>query len=800
MLLIKSRRCIRSWLTIFLIICLTLSFTVISNAEEITKVGVVVGIDTSLNVRSGPGTSHTAIGKLSNGNQVLIYSQPSSGWYKISYNNSYGYVSSAYISVTGDYVPPADYNTYLANQGFPESYWPALQQLHTQYPAWAFTAKQTGLDWSTVISNESVVKRNTIPNSYSDSWKSYEKGAYDWSSNSSVIVDTGGWVTASSDLISYYMDPRNMLGSTNVFQFKSFGFSDSETVDGVKNILNGLFMYPYAGAIVSAAKEANVSAYMLASRVAQEQGETGNSIGTGTTPGYEGYYNFFNIKAAAGGGNDACTNGAIYAKAQGWDTAYEAILGGAVFLGENYIYKEQNTLYFQKFNVVNTVSGLYYHQYMTNVMAPCSEGAKLKSAYTAEQLKSEAISFSIPVYNNMPSSAVSKPTASGNNNNLLSSLSVSGAVLSQSFDRYNYSYNAIVSSDVSNVTVNAVASDSGAAVSGAGNIGLSYGDNNINISVTATNGSTRIYTISVNCQSPISKIVSVSYKSHLQDYGWQTVVSDGALSGTTGELKRLEGIKITVQNNSNLGIKYSTHLQDIGWQGYVSDGAMSGTEGLSKRLEAIKIELTGTEAELYDVYYRVHAQDYGWLSWAKNGRAAGTEGLSKRLEAIEIAVVKKNSVSYDTSNSFVSAYGNSLITYRTHVQDIGWQGFSGDGKLSGTTGKSLRLEGINIKLSTQLPSGSVSYSTHVQDIGWMNSVSDGALSGTTGKAKRLEGIVISLSGEVSKQYDIYYRVHVQDYGWMGWAKNGEIAGSAGFSYRLECIQIVLVLKGGAAPG
>ncbi|MDD4698698.1 MAG: serine protease, partial [Oscillospiraceae bacterium] len=42
--------------------------------------------------------------------------------------------------------------------------------------------------------------------------------------------------------------------------------------------------------------------------------------------------------------------------------------------------------------------------------------------------------------------------------------------------------------------------------------------------------------------------------------------------------------------------------------------------------------------------------------------------------------------------------------------------------------------------------------------------------------------------------------HVQDYGWMGWAKNGEIAGSAGFSYRLECIQIVLVLKGGAAPG
>ena len=35
---------------------------------------------------------------------------------------------------------------------------------------------------------------------------------------------------------------------------------------------------------------------------------------------------------------------------------------------------------------------------------------------------------------------------------------------------------------------------------------------------------------------------------------------------------------------------------------------------------------------------------------------------------------------------------------------------------------------------------------------------------------------------------------------MGWAKNGAQAGSAGFAYRLEGINIVLVPKGGAAPG
>ena len=74
------------------------------------------------------------------------------------------------------------------------------------------------------------------------------------------------------------------------------------------------------------------------------------------------------------------------------------------------------------------------------------------------------------------------------------------------------------------------------------------------------------------------------------------------------------------------------------------------------------------------------------------------------------------------------------------------------------------------------------------------------MSGTQGQAKRLEGISIELYGEVAEYYDIYYRVHAQDIGWMGWAKNGEYAGTAGRSARLEGIQIVLVPKGGAAPG
>jgi uncharacterized protein YjdB/GH25 family lysozyme M1 (1,4-beta-N-acetylmuramidase) len=291
--------------------------------------------------------------------------------------------------------------------------------------------------------------------------------------------------------------------------------------------------------------------------------------------------------------------------------------------------------------------------------------------------------------------------------------------------------------------------------------------------------------------------VSVQYKSHIQNIGWQDYSSDGALSGTIGQSLRLEAINIKVENDSNLGIKYTSHVQDVGWQNYVADDALSGTSGQSKRLEAIKINLTGQDADLYDVYYRVHVQNYGWLSWAKDGQAAGSEGLSKRVEAIEIVIVKKtDSVNYDTTNPFVSIYGNGQIPYRTHVQNYGWQGYVSDGTMSGTQGQALRLEAINIHLNTNLPSGSVVYSTHVQDYGWMAQVSDGALSGTTGQSKRLEAIKINLTGDIGNQYDIYYCVQVQSIGWMGWVKDGAMAGTQGRSLRLEAIEIKLVLKEG----
>ncbi len=135
----------------------------------------------------------------------------------------------------------------------------------------------------------------------------------------------------------------------------------------------------------------------------------------------------------------------------------------------------------------------------------------------------------------------------------------------------------------------------------------------------------------------------VVYSTHIQSYGWQNAISDGSISGTFGEAKRLEGIKIALGDTGyEGGIQYRTHIQTYGWeQDWTYDGATSGTEGQAKRLEAIQIKLYGEIAEHYDVYYRVHSQTYGWMDWVKNGETAGTVGEGKRLEAIQIVLVPR---------------------------------------------------------------------------------------------------------------------------------------------------------------
>lgn len=141
----------------------------------------------------------------------------------------------------------------------------------------------------------------------------------------------------------------------------------------------------------------------------------------------------------------------------------------------------------------------------------------------------------------------------------------------------------------------------------------------------------------------------------------------------------------------------------------------------------------------------------------------------------------------------VSSSNYFNLYYRTHVQDIGWLKNISSGGISGTTGRSLRLEALTLFVDSNLQ-GDVLCKAHVQDVGWQDYVGSGVTAGTTGRSLRLEAVSIILTDELADNYDIYYRVHIQDYGWLNWTKNGGYAGSAGLSKRLEAIEIRLYSK------
>ena len=273
--------------------------------------------------------------------------------------------------------------------------------------------------------------------------------------------------------------------------------------------------------------------------------------------------------------------------------------------------------------------------------------------------------------------------------------------------------------------------------------------------------------------------VSVAYDSHVQDIGWQSWVSDGALSGTTGRALRMEAMTAGLTGApAGLHLLYRAHVQNIGWQDWVSDRAAAGTTGQGLCIEAFEFCLTGTDASLYSVEYQAYVQNIGWQDWVKDGAAAGTTGQSLRVEALHIRVVPRI----------------PDVVYQGHVQNIGWQAAVSDGALSGTTGRSLRVEALEISLANAPAGLHILYRAHVQNIGWQGWVSDGALSGTTGQGLRVEALEITLSGADAARYTVRYQAHVQSVGWQSWVSDGALSGTTGRGLRVEALRIQIQRK------
>jgi len=307
---------------------------------------------------------------------------------------------------------------------FPESYYSGLWLLHNLKPNYVFTPYYTNLSFDTALVAEDSKARSLIQNS---SYPSYVKP-------NSEVYDKPDWMMARTEVVSYFMDPRNFFTPEKIFAFELLGFDPNvHTVDGVREIIRGSFMdgspdYDYAQIIYEAGENAGVSPYFLASRIIQEMGYSGESaLSRGDLTGYEGYYNYYNIGAYAttepGG---AVINGAKYAQwgkdwegqeitdteaayLLPWTSVERAIKGGAIWIATGYIDKGQNTLYFQKFDVLDDGTDRYNHQYAQNIMMAYSEGMRYYRSYDSIGMTDAGFEFIIPVYNNMPDSYGSLP-------------------------------------------------------------------------------------------------------------------------------------------------------------------------------------------------------------------------------------------------------------------------------------------------------------------------------------------------------------------------------------------------------
>lgn len=296
------------------------------------------------------------------------------------------------------------YNGKNLNEEKYPQYKELIDTLKEKYPNWTFTLFYTKLDWNDVIENEGhkdgrTYPLNLIPDSsnYPEDWKCEV--------DKDKRFDNGTWLCASDKAICYQMDPRNVLNEENIFQFKELKYEErAQTVEGIESITKNTFLEgeDISNALIEAGKNANLDPYFIASRLIQEQGRDGTTLSLGYEYQEKTVYNPFNVNAIGNSREEILENAAKYAYEHNWDTLEKALIGGVEFVKKGYIEKGQNTLYLQKFDIVNQDKELYQNQYMQNLLAPESEASNMLEIYESSDTVDSQANFIIPLYENMP--------------------------------------------------------------------------------------------------------------------------------------------------------------------------------------------------------------------------------------------------------------------------------------------------------------------------------------------------------------------------------------------------------------
>lgn len=542
------------------------------------------GNSNSINLLSSPdGSSNgskVSCGEIINIRNIKEEAHGTCGYYYeiLSSSGASGYICGSLINTTKlsetatkyyqEKEKLEDYYKLLKERNFPDSYLTYLAELHARHPNWQFYGEKINLDFDSVVNNESFYGRSLLEGSaFSNNYFSMDINSY------SIITDSfyqypteRGWYNASSEAIAYYLDPRNYLNEKYIFAFESLNFNESHTADTIAMVLSGQTFWPEVykeiegnvyDDIITATKEVGISSVHVASRIKQEISGIDitdprlGGIFTYNDTEYSRFYNFFNIKVY---GENKILNGMVYAMENGWNTPYNGILGGSRFIYNGYISVNQDTSYYQKFDV-STNDGHYTHQYMQNLAAPMQETSITYNTYinNMKDYLETSINFVIPVYNNMPTYVVSSPKV-GNPNNYLSSIAIDDKTI-DGFDYSTLEYNLEVFKD--KITIKANPINSNAKVSGIGDIELKDEVTKINIVVVSESGRSRTYTL--NITKKIEEVDEVSLAEVLNNSGIK--YNDKYVYGiepNTNVNSLIDNIK-KVSSTTNISIKNSNN-------------------------------------------------------------------------------------------------------------------------------------------------------------------------------------------------------------------------------------------------
>ena len=507
------------------------------------------------NVRSGPGQNYAMVKNKKGENATLINGtkvealEYKNGYYKcnitIDGEKKVGYLYADFVRLYNTPSGDEEFVAQMKAQGFPDSYIESLRILHSQHPKWVFTADKTGLDWNTAVDEENVFGRSLVNYTSPTSWKRIDDLGYTFKTADNTDggfkkLDGFHWEAANRVALAYFMDPRNFLTESEIFQFECQSYNpEIHTLERVQELLKGTFMsgdipgeymcesqkvnrkadgtitsietvektsgtpLTYAEVFLMSAEISGVSPDMLVARVIQEMGTQGTSqIISGVSKTAPGHYNYYDFGTYATATADAITNGLIYAKkddpttCRPWNRRWKSLYGGAIMIGRDYISKGQDTLYYQKFNVKpKNARSLYTHQYMTNIQAPANEA---KTMWQACPDLDTVIEFKIPVYKNMPESPEPYPEGSSkaNPNPYLKSIEVEGFELTPEFDYKTFSYDLVVNEDTAEVNIK-VETLAATAVAQSGTVQIAPGENAINILCTAAYGNSQNYVLNI---------------------------------------------------------------------------------------------------------------------------------------------------------------------------------------------------------------------------------------------------------------------------------------------------------------